>query len=167
MQRLAVELHHGRGFFLLRGLDSNDYSANDNAILFLGLSSHIAPKRGRQDEAGSMLMHIRNAKEMAAPQQDRPARDSNQRLHFHSDMFCDVLALHTRGCAAERGNHMISSATTIYNELAATRPDVLDILGAEEWAFDRYVLVCDLILIIYFFLFFFRLPFYQRLSPST
>jgi hypothetical protein len=51
----CLELHRGRGFFLLRGLDPNDYSPEDNVILFLGISSYIAERRGKQDAQGNMF----------------------------------------------------------------------------------------------------------------
>lgn len=48
-------MHRGRGFAVVRGLDPADYSPEDNVVIFLGVSSYIAPKRGRQDEDGNML----------------------------------------------------------------------------------------------------------------
>ena len=51
----ALNVHHGCGFTILRGLNPDDFSQEENIILFLGLSSYIGPKRGRQDEDGNML----------------------------------------------------------------------------------------------------------------
>ena len=48
-------MHRGRGFVVVRGLKPEDFSQEENVILFLGLSSYIGPKRGRQDEEGNML----------------------------------------------------------------------------------------------------------------
>jgi hypothetical protein len=39
----------------VRGLDPDDFSQEDNVVIFLGISSYIGPKRGRQDEEGNML----------------------------------------------------------------------------------------------------------------
>lgn len=55
LHQLAEELHHSRGFFVLRGLNSNNYSPEDNTIIFLGISSYVGEKRGKQDDAGNML----------------------------------------------------------------------------------------------------------------
>lgn len=52
---LAVELHSGRGFFVLRGLDPKLYTGEQNAIIFVGISSYIGETRGRQDREGKML----------------------------------------------------------------------------------------------------------------
>jgi hypothetical protein len=55
LQALAVELHSGRGFFVLRGLDPKLYTGEQNAIIFIGISSYIGETRGRQDMEGKML----------------------------------------------------------------------------------------------------------------
>jgi len=134
--QLTQQLHDTIGFFVLRGLNPEEYSQEDNILIFLGISSYVGEKRGRQDEAGSMLMHIREAKKMTVEQELRPARDSNASLKFHSDLFCDILALQTRGCAAVGGNHIITSTYKVYNELATTRPDLLEVLARPDWNFD-------------------------------
>jgi hypothetical protein len=51
----CIEVHSGRGFCIIRGLDPKLYSAADNLIIFLGLSSYIAERRGRQDQNGNIL----------------------------------------------------------------------------------------------------------------
>ncbi|KAH9896316.1 hypothetical protein F4778DRAFT_745928 [Xylariomycetidae sp. FL2044] len=136
LRKLSADLHDGKGFFVLRGLESNRFVPEDNTLIYLGLSSYVAEVRGKQDEDGSMLLHIRDAKEMLAPQAERPARDSNTSLAFHTDQFPDILALQTRGRAEVGGAHVIASSYAIYNELAATRPDVLETLATPDWYFD-------------------------------
>jgi hypothetical protein len=53
--QLTRQLHETIGFFVLRGLNPDEYSQEDNILLFLGVSSYVGEKRGKQDEAGSML----------------------------------------------------------------------------------------------------------------
>jgi hypothetical protein len=102
LQQLSGELHEGKGFFVLRGLDPSRYSPQENNLLFLGLSSYVAETRGRQDDIGNMLrkcsiqsliikllclyilVHIHEAKLMATAQNERPARDSNVKLVSNS-----------------------------------------------------------------------------------
>lgn len=55
LRSLAAELTNGVGFFHIRGLDPMQYSNETNVIIYLGISSYIAEKRGRQDELGNML----------------------------------------------------------------------------------------------------------------
>lgn len=51
----ATELTRGIGFFCLHGLEPQRYSSETNIIIYLGVSSYIGAKRGRQDELGNML----------------------------------------------------------------------------------------------------------------
>lgn len=52
---LGASLYHGRGFFVLRGFEPHRYSSEDNVLIYVGLSSYVAEKRGRQDEHNNML----------------------------------------------------------------------------------------------------------------
>jgi len=52
---LALELHYGKGFFIIRGLDPARYNPEENLLLFLGISSYIGDTRGRQDDMGNMI----------------------------------------------------------------------------------------------------------------
>jgi hypothetical protein len=72
---------------------------------------------------------------------------SDKRLKtFHTDTFCDILALQTRSNAARGGKHIISSSWTIYNKIAAERPDLLEALAAPNWPFDRLVFLAFFVL---------------------
>lgn len=44
--------------------------------------------------------------------------------------------MQTLTVAAKGGNHIIASAWTVYNELAATRPDIVRLLATPDWPFD-------------------------------
>lgn len=55
LRRLAADIHRGKGFAVIRGLNPVDFSDEDNVVVFLGISSYIGAKRGRQDENGNML----------------------------------------------------------------------------------------------------------------
>jgi len=56
---------------------------------------------------------------------------------FHNDIFCDILAMQSRGRAAEGGRHFIASALKVYNTLALERPDLLEALATPNWKFDK------------------------------
>lgn len=60
LREIAVTLHSGRGFAVLRGLDPRRYSAPDNVIIYLGVTSYIAETRGCQDGEGNMLIHVKD-----------------------------------------------------------------------------------------------------------
>jgi hypothetical protein len=55
LKSAAATLNDGVGFFRLRGLDPSRYSSEMNVILYLGISSYVGNRRGRQDELGNML----------------------------------------------------------------------------------------------------------------
>lgn len=55
LDKCALEIHHGAGWCVIRGIDPCRYSVEDNAIIYLGISSYIGGKRGLQDAKGSML----------------------------------------------------------------------------------------------------------------
>jgi hypothetical protein len=55
LEDVANELHNGIGFAVLRGLDPELYTALDNVLLYLGVTSYIAEKRGCQDSSGNMI----------------------------------------------------------------------------------------------------------------
>ena len=55
LKNLATELTSGVGFFHIRGLDPQRYSNLVNVVLYLGISSYVGGRRGRQDELGNML----------------------------------------------------------------------------------------------------------------
>ena len=49
LRDLSIELHEGRGFFVISGLSSEDFSAEDNVLVFLGISSYVGNRIGTQD----------------------------------------------------------------------------------------------------------------------
>lgn len=101
LSSIAFELHRGKGFFVLRGLDPHRWSPEDNAVVYLGICSYIGEKRGKTNQDGDMFSrfhslpkitknagtnrsfnpaHIREAKEMSVSQHGRPVRDSKLAL---------------------------------------------------------------------------------------
>ena len=52
---LTEDLHFGRGFFALRGLNPDKYSTEDNMLLFLGVSAYIGEERAVQDDSGHVF----------------------------------------------------------------------------------------------------------------
>jgi hypothetical protein len=51
----SLDVHQGRGFAIVRGLDPRKYADEDNVTIFLAIASHIGEQRGLQDKKGSML----------------------------------------------------------------------------------------------------------------
>lgn len=52
---LSRDVHNGRGFCVIRGLNPAAYAVEDLTLAYLGVQSYIAEQRGRQDKRGNML----------------------------------------------------------------------------------------------------------------
>jgi hypothetical protein len=55
LDKLSEDIHSGQGIIVLRGLEPGRYTDLENVILYTGISSYIAEKRGCQDRGGTML----------------------------------------------------------------------------------------------------------------
>lgn len=143
LREISHELHFGHGFKVVRGVPVGKYTREENIIIYAGISSHIAPVRGRQHHqyagrpADVVLAHIKDlTAKVEANNIGAPAYTADKQV-FHTDIG-DVIALFALGEAAEGGQSYLSSSWKVYNELAATRPDLIWTL-AEPWAADTYV----------------------------
>ena len=141
LRDISQEIHNGHGFKVVRGVPVNKYTREENIIIYAGISSHIAPIRGRQDHqfngkpADVVLAHITDLTSVVdASKIGAPAYTTDKQV-FHTDAG-DVIALFALGEAAEGGQSYLSSSWLVYNELAATRPDLIRTL-AEPWAADE------------------------------
>ncbi|PHH74291.1 hypothetical protein CDD83_4593 [Cordyceps sp. RAO-2017] len=133
LEQLRWDVHHGRGFSLIRGLDPQRYSVEDLTMLYLGIQSYIANRQGRQDSKGNMLVHIvadNSSKDKAAHH-----RHSTAPITFHNEEAGDIVSWLTRSTAAKGGKCIIASAYTVYNVLAASRPDLIRTLARSDWPF--------------------------------
>lgn len=148
LRRLAIEIHNGKGFGLLRGLDPSQYSVEDLLLVYLGLASYIGDERGVQNRKGDMLTHIVDSHHWTTvPYELRHGIHTNKDLPFHSDMGASILALQFRQCAMQGGGEtMIASASTMYNELYRNHPQKLTTLAKPNWPIQvsgnppRYIL---------------------------
>lgn len=141
LRAISREIHQGHGFKVVRGVPVDKYTREENIIVYAGLASHIAPVRGRQDHlwqgkpADVVISHIKDiSREVDANRIGAPAYTAEKQV-FHTDAG-DVIALFALGEAAEGGQSYLSSSWHVYNELAATRPDLIRTL-AEPWASDE------------------------------
>ncbi|KAL2015468.1 hypothetical protein VTK56DRAFT_5393 [Thermocarpiscus australiensis] len=142
LREISREIHAGHGFKVVRGVPVTKYTREENIIIYAGISSHIAPIRGRQDHqydgrpADVVLAHIKDlTASVDASNIGAPAYTTDKQV-FHTDVG-DVVALFALGEAAEGGQSYLSSSWKVYNELAATRPDLVWTL-AEPWAADTF-----------------------------
>ncbi|KAL2075044.1 hypothetical protein VTL71DRAFT_8824 [Oculimacula yallundae] len=130
---VADEIHNGRGFCVIRGLDANRYSLEDGMIVFLGIQSYVAERRMRQDEAGNMLVHVTT--DHSSRKLSKHVRYSTDTIPFHTDPDADILGFQTRDIAASGGKCVLASGHNIYNKIVSTRPDVIATLASPDWPF--------------------------------
>lgn len=136
LDQISAACYHGRGFCILRGLQIHKRSEEESAVIFAGVSSHVAVVRGSQDiDRKHKLAHLfkkhrQEANEYIAPSfNDAP-------LAFHTDDG-DIVALYYASLMEQGGLTQLASQPMVYNELAANRPDLLRIL-AQNWLIDTY-----------------------------
>jgi hypothetical protein len=55
LEGIAKELHDGIGFAVIRGLEPAKYTALENVIVYLGVTSYVAETRGCQNSSGNMI----------------------------------------------------------------------------------------------------------------
>lgn len=141
LRAISREIHLGHGFKVVRGVPVDNYTREENIIIYAGIASHIGPVRGRQDHswrgkpADVVVAHIKDlTQQVDAHKIGAPAYTTEKQV-FHTDAG-DIIALFALGEAAEGGQSYLSSSWQVYNVLAETRPDLIRTL-AEPWASDE------------------------------
>uniref|UniRef100_A0A8H7TU94 TauD/TfdA-like domain-containing protein n=1 Tax=Bionectria ochroleuca TaxID=29856 RepID=A0A8H7TU94_BIOOC len=112
LRRLSHELHFGHGFFVIRGLDVDKYTREENIIIYTGVSSHIGSIRGRQDayfegkRADVVVGHVKDVRSGLGENRDKekvkigtPAYTADKQV-FHTDSG-DIVSLFALSTAAE------------------------------------------------------------------
>ncbi|KAI1431144.1 hypothetical protein GGR50DRAFT_681073 [Xylaria sp. CBS 124048] len=131
LEALGRDLYDGKGFHVVRGLDPSRYSVEDLVLIRLGIQAYIADKCGRQDHRGNMLVHIvaDNSSEIKLGHH----RHSTSAISFHNEEAGDVISWMTRGTSKTGGRCILAPVYTIYNILAAHRPDIIRTLTKSDW----------------------------------
>jgi hypothetical protein len=133
LRKVRSEIYEGKGFGVIRGIDAQKYPVEDLTTIYLGVQSYISNLQGRQDKKGNMLVHIvaDNSSKIKAEHH----RHSTAPITFHNEEAGDVVSWLTRSTAASGGRCIIASGHTVYNVLAAVRPDMIRTLSRADWPF--------------------------------
>jgi len=117
-------IEYGRGFLVLRGWPSGQFSYHQNIAAFCGVASYFGNAKVQNYEGEAIVDVIDKEKPY-----DQTSRGymSNKRLPFHSD-GADIVGLLCLGEPAQGGTSMLVSATKLYNTILQERPEVLSIL---------------------------------------
>ncbi len=120
-------LEDGRGLVVLRGFPALDYDKEQLRRIYWGFGLHLGTAVS-QSSAGDLLGDVMN---FGADVNSTTGRGymSKQELGFHTDT-ADVVALMVLRAAKSGGLSLIASSVAIRNEIARTRPDLLEVLYA-------------------------------------
>lgn len=134
LRLLQTEIEYGLGLMLLRGFPRDRYTVEEMGLIYWGIGTHMG-RAVAQNAQGDVLGHVRD---MGRDQKrDRHARgyQTAARLPFHNDS-CDVVGLCCLETARSGGLSAVASSVAVYNELATTRPDLVQVLS-EPFYNDR------------------------------
>lgn len=120
LQRVREETLRGRGFMLLRGIPVARYTLRQSAIAYWGLGLYLG-EAVSQNGQGHVLGHVTNLGLDYADPEVRGYQTS-ARLNYHADSS-DLVALLCLRTSKAGGLSSIASSTTLWNEMARTRPD--------------------------------------------
>lgn len=118
-------LENGRGIVVLRGLPALQYKKDDLRLIYWGLGLYLGTGVS-QSSKGDLLGDVRD---FGADTHSSTGRGymSKQHLGFHTDT-ADVVVLMVLRSAKSGGLSKIASSVAVRNEIARTRPDLLEVL---------------------------------------
>lgn len=125
IEQARERLENGTGLQLFRGFPAEQYDKADLRLIYWGLGQHLGTAVS-QSARGDFLGDVRNLNIDINSPQGR-GYTSNQQLTYHTDS-CDVVGLFVLRTAKSGGLSMIASSQAIHNEIARTRPDLLEVL---------------------------------------
>lgn len=115
------EVLHGRGFLILRTFPLQRYSTDDLTTIYWGLGTHFG-RAVSQSNMGDRIGHVTDVG--GKDRRERAYRNSRE-LTLHTDR-ADVLGMLCLRKAMSGGISGYASTHTIYNEILATRPELLE-----------------------------------------
>jgi hypothetical protein len=127
LSAIYQQLKHGFGFSVIRGLDMDAYDRPALGVLLWGLGCYLG-QGIFQNKQGDLIGEVKDYGEVAVGDDPYLAGVRGYRttvaLPPHTDS-CDLVGLMCLRAAQSGGASSIVSSTAIYNEIAATRPDLI------------------------------------------
>ena len=123
LEKLLDALENGYGVYVIRGLPVEKYSKDDLRLLYWGLGLN-AGTAVCQSHRGDYLGDVKNFGEKIDPSRWR-AYISGDQLGFHTDT-ADVVCLFVLQTAKSGGKSMFCSSLAVHDEIARTRPELLE-----------------------------------------
>lgn len=125
LARVREDVLHGRGFALIRGLPVDRWTLKQAAIAYWGMGLQMGEPCS-QNGKGHVLGHVKN---LGLNYADAGTRgyQTNARLPFHTD-GSDLVGLLCWRAGRSGGLSSLASSTAIFNEIAARRPELAEVL---------------------------------------
>jgi hypothetical protein len=134
LAEIRREIFDGRGFVQIRGFPMETYSRAQAAVVFWGVSMHLAERVASQNAKGHLLGHVRDIGQTNKNPDQRGPYSSDE-IPFHVDCS-DIVGLMCLQTAKRGGASGISSSISVHNELLKRRPDLVRVLS-EPFYRDR------------------------------
>ena len=122
--RALDEVENGRGFVLIRGLPVERYTAEDVEIILWGIGTYLGEAAG-QNRMGDVIGHVTDVGRDWSKDHHGRGYQTTSYLPFHCDKT-DVVALLCLNTAKSGGLSCIASSVSIYNEMLACCPELLE-----------------------------------------
>lgn len=131
---IGEDLKYGRGFALLRGLDPQRLTLQEQAYAFCGIGAYLGDAVS-QNAKGHVLGHVAN---LGLDYADPTTRgyQTPAELRYHTD-GSDIVGLMCIRPARSGGLSRIASSTTVWNEIVRRRPD-LAVELQKSYSFTRW-----------------------------
>ncbi|WP_031243693.1 TauD/TfdA family dioxygenase [Advenella kashmirensis] len=124
--RVRTQLEGGRGFALIRGVPVTRYTLAQNRLIFWALSLLLGEPQA-QDKLGNRMHSVTNTNLRVEGSDEVRSYQTDDELTFHNDGG-DAFMLLCLRTAVSGGMSKLVSVGTIYNEVLARRPDLLEVL---------------------------------------
>lgn len=126
LEGLRRRLYAGPGFLLLRGLPRERYTHDDMARIYFGMGAYIGLPMV-QSGAGDLLGHVIDVSDVE-PESRGYRKGGGLNMHVDSTDLCDIIGLMCLHGAKWGGASRVSSSLAVYTAIAATRPDLAEVL---------------------------------------
>lgn len=117
IDEIKNEIQDGRGFALIRGLETDDLTLKELSIIFWSLGISIGEPKS-QNQSGHLLGHVKN---LGGDYSKVRGYLTSDEMGFHADS-ADILTLCCINPAKSGGEHRICSSTSVYNHLLENHP---------------------------------------------
>ena len=126
LEGIERNLIEGRGFVRIRTLDAGRYSDDDLTMLYWGIGIHLGDP-WPQNAKGHVMGDVTDQGKSLSDPTFRGNELGQVALDYHTD-GADLIGLMCLRKAKKGGLSCVANVVAIYNELVATRPDLVEAL---------------------------------------